>query len=125
MTPNQTRRLAELDAHLSHLIGFQKRDDDPNALKKAALGTAAVAGGAGLAALYARGRLARNGGQWGTTAAIRDAGGGFGGMREVLRTVGNDIHQGASATGRDIVAAAKRAAAAVKPKPSMLPAVVR
>lgn len=123
MTPNQTRRLAELDAHLSHLIGFQKRDDDPNALKKAALGTAAVAGGAGLAALYARGRLARNGGQWGT-ATIRDAA-GVGGMREVLRTAGNDIRQGASATGRDIVAAAKRAAVAIKPKPSMLPAVVR
>lgn len=121
MTPNQTRRLAELDAHLSHLIGFQKRDDDPNALKKAALGTAAVAGGAGLAALYARGRLARNGGQWGT-AAIRNADGGFGGMREVLRTAGNDIRQGASATGRDIATAARFAAAAVKPK---LPAVVR
>lgn len=124
MTPNQTRRLAELDAHLSHLIGFQKQDDDPNALKKAALGTAAVAGGAGLAALYARGRLARNGGQWGT-AAIRNADGGFGGMREVLRTAGNDIRQGASATGRDIAAAAKRAAVAVKPKLSKLPAVVR
>lgn len=121
MTPNQTRRLAELDAQLTQLISFQQQDDDPNALKKAALGTAAVTGGAGLAALYARGRLARNGGQWGT-AAIHDAGGGFGGMREVLRTAGNDIRQGASATGRDIAAAAKRAAAAIKPK---LSAVVR
>ena len=102
-------KLRGLDAHLSHLIGFQKRDDDPNALKKAALGTAAAAGGAGLAALYARGRLARNGGQWGSATAAPL----LGVPSTVQGTVLRDVKSGLAATGADIAGAAHKGAGAV------------
>ncbi len=102
-------KLRGLDAHLSHLIGFQKRDDDPNALKKAALGTAAAAGGAGLAALYARGRLARNGGKWGSATAAPL----LGVPSTVQGTVLRDVKSGLAATGADIAGAAHKGAGAV------------
>jgi len=125
MNPNQLARLAELDARLSaHLVDFRAKEDESHMLRNAALasaaGTAAALGG-----LYARGRLARNGGKWGT-ATIRDADGGFGGMREALRTAGYDVRRGASATGRDIASTARQVVHSTGLKRySMLPAVIK
>jgi hypothetical protein len=107
MNPNQLARLTELDARLSDLVDFQNQDD-PNRGKKIAAG-AAAASGLGLAGLYARGRLARNGGQWGsaTSAPL------LGVPSTVQGTVLRDVKSGLAATGADIADAAHKVAGAV------------
>lgn len=108
MNPNQLARLTELDARLSDLVDFQNQDD-PNRGKKIAAGAAAAAGGLGLAGLYARGRLARNGGQWGSATAAPL----LGVPSTVQGTVLRDVKSGLAATGADIAGAAHKGASAV------------
>ena len=126
MNPNQLARLAELDARLSaHLVRFRANEkDESRTLRNAALiggaGTAAALGG-----LYARGRLARNGGKWGTTG-IRDIDGNFGGVRDVARVAGQDLRYGASTTARNAASAVRQVAHSTGLKRyTMLPAVVK
>lgn len=128
MNPNQLARLAELDARLSaHLVDFRAKEDESHTLRKAALigGAGAAGTAAALGGLYARGRLARNAGKWGTTG-IRDIDGKFGGLRDIARVAGQDLRYGASTTARDIASAARQAVHSTGVKRySMLPAVIK
>lgn len=125
MNPNRLARLAELDARLSaHLVDFRaKEDENSHVLRNAAILGGLGAGAAG--GLYARGRLARNAGKWGTTG-IRDIDGKFGGFRDIARVAGQDLKYGASTTARDVASAARQAAHSTGVKRyTMLPAVIK
>lgn len=128
MNPNQLARLAELDARLSaHLVDFRaKEDENSHLLRNAAiLGGLGAAGLGAAGGLYARGRLARNAGKWGTTG-IRDIDGKFGGLRDIARVAGQDLKYGASTTARDVASAARQAAHSTGVKRyTMLPAVIK
>jgi hypothetical protein len=119
-----TARLVELNAHFDsrlNEIGFAQRKDEENSGAKTA---AKVAGVGALAAggLYARGRLARNGGKWGRTGVrgVLDADGGMGGLKGAATSVASDIKRGAGMTVNDVKGAAGALRNRLRPKAPLL-----
>jgi hypothetical protein len=107
-----TRTLVNLSARLDSKLegagvinfsGDPRKDEKPSALKRAAV----VAGAGALAAggLYARGRLARNGGKWGSTKAPGRFASDTSGP-SVGQTVVSDLKRGFGMTKNDVTSAA-------------------